>query len=138
MPTRSYSDEAKRCRELAADVADGPEKPFLLGVAKAFDDLAGEEPGRREGVIGPLGELLTLKNLPARDTTRWTVRRKAEVVAAVAGGLLTVDEACDRYEISLEEFAGWQRAVNRGGLRGLRVTRIQKHRHFHESVENVG
>ena len=37
-------------------------------------------------VIGPLGEPLTLDSLPAPSTTRWVVRRKAEVVAAVAGG----------------------------------------------------
>ena len=44
-------------------------------------------------VIGPLGEPLTLDSFPPPSTTRWVVRRKAEVVA-VAGGLLTVDEAC--------------------------------------------
>ena len=45
-------------------------------------------------VIGPLGEPLTLASLPPQGTTRWVVRRKAEVVAAVSGGLLSVDEAC--------------------------------------------
>lgn len=39
-------------------------------------------------VIGPLGEPLTLESLPKPDTTRWVVRRKAEVVAAVNGGQL--------------------------------------------------
>jgi hypothetical protein len=48
-------------------------------------------------VIGPLGEPLTLDSLPAPSTTRWVVRRKAEVVSAVNGGLLSVDEACERY-----------------------------------------
>lgn len=79
-------------------------------------------------VIGPLGEPLTLDTLPPANTNRWVVRRKAEVVAAVNGGLLTVDEACDRYTLSLEEFVGWQRAVDRSGLKGLRVTRLQKYR----------
>ena len=60
-------------------------------------------------VIGPLGESLTLDTLPPPSTTRWVVRRKAEVVAAVNGGLLTVDEACERYRLSLEEFVSWQR-----------------------------
>src|SRR3546814_8219820 len=32
-------------------------------------------------VVGPLGEALTLETLPAPSTTRWVVRRKAEVVA---------------------------------------------------------
>lgn len=79
-------------------------------------------------VIGPLGEALTLDTLPPATTTRWVPRRKAEVVAAVNGGLLTVDEACDRYSLTLEEFAGWQRAVDRSGLPGLRVTRLQHYR----------
>nr|WP_294168283.1 DUF1153 domain-containing protein [uncultured Sphingomonas sp.] len=87
---------------------------------------------RAHQVIGPLGEPLTLDSLPPPGTTRWVVRRKAEVVAAVAGGLLTVDEACGRYSLSLEEFASWQRAVDRSGMPGLRVTRIQHYRDVYE------
>jgi len=79
-------------------------------------------------VLGPLGEPLTLETLPSPDTRRWVPRRKAEVVAAVNGGLLTVEEACRRYSLSLEEFAGWQRAVHRNGLSGLRATRAQYYR----------
>ncbi len=83
-------------------------------------------------VIGPLGEPLTLDSLPKPGTTRGVVRRKAEVVAAVSGGLLSVDEACARYGLSLEEFAGWQRAVDRSGMPGLRVTRIQHYKTLYE------
>ena len=83
-------------------------------------------------VIGPLGEPLSVASLPAPGTTRWVVRRKAEVVAAVNGGLLTIDEVCDRYGLTLEEFAGWQRAVDRSGMQGLRVTRIQHYRDLYE------
>jgi hypothetical protein len=83
-------------------------------------------------VIGPLGEPLTIESLPAPDTTRWVVRRKAEVVAAVNGGLLTIDEVCERYGLTLEEFASWQRAVDRSGMQGLRVTRIQHYRDLYE------
>ena len=83
-------------------------------------------------VIGPLGEPLTIETLPPADTNRWVVRRKAEVVAAVAGGLLSVDEACQRYSLSLEEFTSWQRAVERSGMPGLRVTRIQQYRDVNE------
>ena len=83
-------------------------------------------------VIGPLGEPLTIESLPPPDTTRWVVRRKAEVVAAVKGGLLSVDEACDRYSLSVEEFATWQRAVERSGMPGLRVTRIQHYKSLSE------
>jgi hypothetical protein len=83
-------------------------------------------------VIGPLGEPLTIDSLPAPSTSRWVVRRKAEVVAAVTGGLLSVDEACERYGLTLEEFASWQRAVDRSGMPGLRVTRIQHYKSLYE------
>lgn len=83
-------------------------------------------------VFGPLGEPLTLDSLPPATTTRWVVRRKAEIVAAVAGGLLSVDEVCQRYSLSVEEFTSWQRAVERSGMRGLRVTRIKQYREMYE------
>jgi hypothetical protein len=83
-------------------------------------------------VIGPLGEQLTLDTLPPPSTTRWVVRRKAEVVAAVNGGLLSVDDVCARYGLTVEEFASWQRAIDRSGMPGLRVTRIQHYRSLYE------
>lgn len=83
-------------------------------------------------IVGPLGEPLTLESLPPPETRRWVVRRKAEVVAAVSGGLLTIDEVCERYTLTLEEFASWQRAVDRSGMPGLRVTRIQHYRDLYE------
>src|SRR5437763_8558500 len=90
-----------------------------------------ETKARPAQVIGPLGEPLTLSSLPPPGTTRWVVRRKAEVVAAVNGGLLTVDEVCERYGLGVEEFATWQRAVDRSGMPGLRVTRIQHYKEFY-------
>ena len=83
-------------------------------------------------VIGPLGEPLTIDSLPPPSTTRWVVRRKAEVASAVNGGLLSVDDSCERYGLTLEEFASWQRAVDRSGMPGLRVTRIQHYRSLYE------
>ena len=83
---------------------------------------------RPASVIGPLGEMLTLNALPPANHTRWVIRRKAEVVAAVNGGILTIDEVCDRYSLTVEEFVSWQRAVERSGMQGLRVTRIQHYR----------
>jgi hypothetical protein len=83
-------------------------------------------------VVGPLGEPLTIDSLPPPGTTRWVVRRKAEVVAAVNGGLLTFEDVCERYGLSLEEFASWKRAVERSGMPGLRVTRIQHYKSLYE------
>ena len=79
-------------------------------------------------VIGPLGEPLTLDSLPPKSTTRWVVRRKAEVVAAVRGGLLSLEEACKRYTLTVEEFLSWQQSIDQHGLAGLRTTRIQHYR----------
>ena len=83
-------------------------------------------------VIGPDGSPLTIADLPPPNTKRWVIRRKAEVVAAVNGGLLTIDEVLERYGLTLEEFASWQRAVDRSGMQGLRVTRIQHYRDLYE------
>lgn len=79
-------------------------------------------------VIGPTGAPLTLADLPPADTQRWVIRRKAEVVAAVRGGLLSLDEACDRYQLTNEEFLAWQQSIERHGMAGLRTTRIQQYR----------
>ena len=79
-------------------------------------------------VIGPTGAPLTLADLPPPATDRWVIRRKAEVVAAVRGGLLTLDEACERYRLTNEEFLGWQKSIERHGMPGLRTTRIQHYR----------
>jgi len=86
---------------------------------------------RPHSVIGPLGEPLTLDSLPPANTRRWVVRRKAEVVAAVKGGLLTLEEACERYQLTSEEYLAWQRSVERNGMPGLRVTRVQHYRALH-------
>lgn len=79
-------------------------------------------------VIGPTGKPLTLADLPEANTQRWVIRRKAEVVAAVQGGLLSLEDACNRYSLSVEEFLSWQQAITKNGLPGLRATRIQKYR----------
>jgi len=81
-----------------------------------------------DSVIGPTGQPLTLNDLPPPNTKRWVVRRKAEVVAAVRGGLLSLEDACKRYTLSVEEFLSWQRAIDNDGLSGLRVTRVQDYR----------
>ena len=79
-------------------------------------------------VIGPTGAPLTLSDLPPGDTERWVIRRKAEVVAAVRGGLLSLEDACDRYRLTSEEFLTWQKSIDQHGLAGLRTTRIQQYR----------
>jgi hypothetical protein len=71
---------------------------------------------------------LTLADLPPPNTKRWVIRRKAEVVAAVRGGLLSLEKARSRYALTSEEFLSWQYRVDRYGLAGLRTTRTQFYR----------
>ena len=88
-----------------------------------------EDVGRTVQVaVGPNGNTLRIEDLPPGDTKRWVARRKAEVVSAVRAGLLTFDAACQRYNISAEEFEAWEKAIDLHGLGGLRVTRIQDFR----------
>lgn len=79
-------------------------------------------------VVGPDGYPMTAHDLPPRDTTRWVVRRKAQVVLAVEAGLIMLKDACDRYSLTPEEFASWKRAIERHGVRGLRVTHLKQYR----------
>ena len=69
-------------------------------------------------VIGPDGSPLTIADLPAPGTKRWVIRRKAEVVAAVRGGLLSLEEACSRYTLTVDEFLSWQFSIDQHGLAG--------------------
>lgn len=74
------------------------------------------------------GQRLRLEDLPPPGTKRWVIRRKAEVVAGVRAGLISLEEACARYTLSVEEFLSWQRSIDRHGMRGLRTTRLQDYR----------
>lgn len=69
-----------------------------------------------------------LDRLPPPDTRRWVMRRKAQVVAAVRNGILTFEEACERYRLSEEEFRAWIDLLDNHGVRGLRATRMQEYR----------
>ena len=83
---------------------------------------------RAKYVLGPDGSPLTIADLPKPGTKRWVIRRKAEVVAAVRGGLLSLEEACSRYTLTVDEFLSWQHSIDHYGLAGLRSTRTQQYR----------
>ncbi len=90
--------------------------------------MGSDIPGRPKTVIGPAGEPLTIDDLPPPETRRWVIRRKAEVVAGVRNGLISLEDACNRYKLSVEEFLSWQRLIDQHGMRGLRTTRLQQYR----------
>jgi hypothetical protein len=62
-----------------------------------------------------------MPTLPPAGTRRWVARRKAQVVEAVLSGMLRLDEALRRYELSVEEFSLWKRRFYREGVDGLRM-----------------
>jgi hypothetical protein len=84
--------------------------------------------GRLRTLPAQRGYPLSLEDLPPHNTKRWVVRRKAEVVAAVRHGLLSLEEACKRYTLSIDEFLSWQRLMEAHGVRGLRATKVQTYR----------
>jgi len=81
-----------------------------------------------EFIVGYDGRLLTVADLPAPTTERWIIRRKGQVVAAVRGGLLSLEEACSRYNLTVAEYRSWEMSIDRHGLPGLRTTRLQHYR----------
>jgi len=78
--------------------------------------------------MGPDGSPLSIADLPPPGTRRWVIRRKAEVVAAVRGGLLSLEAACERYALTVEEYLSWQRSIDKHGMKGLRTTRLKEYR----------
>lgn len=90
--------------------------------------MRGEEFPRPVSVIGPDGVRLTREDLPSPTTRRWVARRKAAVVAAVNGGLMTEAEACETWGLSPEELDSWRGAVARHGVNALRTTALQRYR----------
>jgi transposase-like protein len=91
--------------------------------------LNGRPPeARADWAIGPLERRLTIADLPPPCPRRWLPRLKADVVAAVNSGLLTIDEACDRYQLTAEELASWVSAAASGGLHALSIKSIPQNR----------
>ena len=68
-----------------------------------------------------------MKTLIIKDLSV-TAELDRDTMAAVRGGLLSLEEACERYKLTVDEFLSWQRSIDRHGLPGLRATRIQDYR----------
>jgi hypothetical protein len=64
--------------------------------------------------------------LPPPGTKQWSPDGKAAVVAAVRGRILTLDEACEQYALSVQEYLTWQHGIDLFGSAGLRVTEPQR------------
>lgn len=79
-------------------------------------------------IVGPNGAPLSINDLPQPGVRRWVISRKAMVVMAVRAGLLSIESACARYSISVEEYVGWEKTIDLHGMAGLRATKLQHYR----------
>ena len=84
--------------------------------------------GKRMQVLHPNGHPITAADLPPVGLGRWTAMRKAEVVACVRAGLISIEQACKRYRLTKDEFLSWKDYLDAHGVAGLRTTRVQKYR----------
>jgi transposase-like protein len=92
-----------------------------------------KDTSQKHGVLGHIERVYKRKisstsELPPPNTRRWVARRKAAVAAAVSNGMITIEEACRRYQMSEEEFLAWQRAFENYGILGLRAGCVQQYR----------
>ena len=76
----------------------------------------------------PDGTQMTRADLPPAGTTRWVARRKAAVVRGVESGLISLEEAIGRYDLSAEEYASWAEMASVHGPEALKTTRLQAYR----------
>jgi DNA-binding winged helix-turn-helix (wHTH) protein len=76
-----------------------------------------------------------MADLPPPGRNRWSVRRKAEVIAAVCGGLISLRDARRIYHVSIDEFVTWRVLEEKHGRQGLRVTHIHVYRAVSRRVE---
>lgn len=74
------------------------------------------------------GTVMTRADLPSENTRRWVASRKAAVVRAVTAGLITRNDALERYTLSDEEFSEWETAVKEHGEAALKATTLQRYR----------
>lgn len=66
--------------------------------------------------------------LPPPNTQRWVKSRKLAVIKAIENGVLSDEQACQRYSLSQEELDSWKSALNRHGPGALRTTHINRYR----------
>jgi hypothetical protein len=95
----------------------------MLRIDKIDVSPAGEDAGRP----------WVAESLPTSNTGRWVTRRKAQLISAIKSGILTVEEASQRYRLTLDELAQWQASFDQFGVRGLKATLVQQIRHVRRS-----
>jgi hypothetical protein len=65
-------------------------------------------------------------DLPLGKPGRWTPRLKAAVILAIRNKVISIWDACERYDLSAEEFAQWERNLDRFGVSGLQMKQTDR------------
>lgn len=66
--------------------------------------------------------------LPPPTTQRWVKSRKMAVIKAIENGVLTDEQACQRYSLTAEELESWKAALTKHGPGALRTTHLNRYR----------
>jgi hypothetical protein len=100
-----------------------PDPLMMAGCAARFERLSRLLEEKRKAAIGLRGNVIAQYDLPPAHGVRWTALRKADLIAAILGGVITLDEAKARYALTTEELSEWRRALAAGGVSGLKATK---------------
>lgn len=131
IPVRIFPDLRRYIPKLATLTGDLHYLPAMDELAYPLWRIDGEEVARfelcRPGydcAVTSIGaaHLLVVPPVPKR----WLPARKAQIVDAVRRGLITLEEALERYNISMGEFLSWQHNVNLHGVAGLRANGVHR------------
>jgi hypothetical protein len=76
----------------------------------------------------PLSRRALIADLPSPGLSRWTPRCKLGVLNALDHGLITLDEACRRFQLTAEEIEEWRGGFRRFGRAGLKATTLRERR----------
>ncbi len=82
--------------------------------------------------VGLRGNVIAPYDLPPAHGARWTPLRKVDLIAAILGGVITLDEAKARYALTTEELSEWRRGLAAGGRerpQGHQTGRSEKKSH---------
>ena len=66
--------------------------------------------------------------LPPARQQRWSAGKKAQVLAAIKDGTLSLEEACRHYSLTAEELQSWHVSFAADGVAGLKMTRLAERR----------
>ena len=78
---------------------------------------------KRKVARGLRGNVIAPYDLPPAQGARWTPMRKVDLIAAILGGVITLDEAKARYALTTEELSEWRRGLAAGGVKRLKASR---------------